>query len=127
MEKPPMLQLVPTKQEEIEFLDILSKTIPRSSYLKHLFTTQLVMWVADRIQADILPDIMAEYIADSTKAMKQIADRREQYGRMQRLYDRNINLLQRRIRVLEEEIADGNATKDVGEKSYAKEKQSANS
>jgi len=127
MEKPPMLHLVPTKQEEIEFLDTLSKTIPRSSYLKHLFTTQLVMWVADRIQADILPDIMAEYIADSTKAMKQIADRREQYGRMQRLYDRNINLLQRRIRVLEEEIADGNATKDVGEKSYAKEKQSANS
>ena len=127
MEKPPMLQLVPTKQEEIEFLDILSKTIPWSSSLKHLFTTQLVMWAASRIQADILPDIMTEYVADSTKAMMQIADRREQYGRLQRLYDRNINLLQRRIRVLEEEIADGNATKDVGEESNTEEKQSCNS
>ena len=124
LSQPPALQLVPTKQEEIDFLDALSKSLPHISYLRHLFTHQLLLWVADRISRDILPDIIAEYTADMTKAMKQIADGREQYARLQRLYDQNVNSLQRRIRDLEEEIKDGNATKDVGEEGNTKEKQS---
>jgi len=127
MEKPPILQLVPTKQEEIEFLDSISRSLPHVSYLKHLFTPQLVLWVADRISRDILPDIIGEYTADTSRAMRQLADKRKQNERLQRLYDRNVNSLRRRIRELEEEIIDGNATKDMGEESNAEEEQGCNS
>jgi len=127
MEKPPILQLVPTKQEEIEFLDSISRSLPHVSYLKHLFTPQLVLWVADRISRDILPDIIGEYTADTSRAMRQLADKRKQNERLQRLYDRNVNSLRRRIRELEEEIIDGNAAKDMGEESNAEEEQGCNS
>lgn len=123
MNQPPTLKLVPTKQEEIEFLQQISDTLPQASYLKHLFTSQLVLWVADRIQRDLPPDIIAEYTADIARVMRQLADRREQIVRLQRLYDNNINQLLRKIRYLKEEIEDGNAAKDVGEESNTEEKQ----
>ena len=125
--QPPALQLVPTKQEEIDFLDQLSKDLPHASYLRHLFTPQLLLWVADRISRDILPDIIGEYTDDTIRAAKQIADGRTQIGRLHQLYDKNINSLQRQVRELEEEIAHGNATKDVGEEGSTEEKQSQSS
>lgn len=47
----------PTKQEEIEALEKLAEKLPNNSYLKGLFTPDMVGWVKTQIKGDIMPDL----------------------------------------------------------------------
>lgn len=61
----------PSKAEEVAFFESLMNTIPRESYLAHLFTPALRLYVVEAIEKDFRPDIAGE-LEETKKALEGI-------------------------------------------------------
>lgn len=74
------LQNDPSKQQEIDFLNEIAESIPSDSYLKDLFTEQLVNWVERRVKEDTMPNLYEWFqktvneVSDYEKVIRELND-----------------------------------------------------
>lgn len=61
-----------TKEQEIQFINKLAKTVEPGTYLSNLFTPKLITWVEQAIKNDFPPDLFEWY----EKVCEELTDQR---------------------------------------------------
>ena len=75
----------PSKQEEKEWLIEVAASVPQSSYLASLFTSELVRFAINQINSDFAPDIHAHLLVARSDANNFYTDKQETLTEVARL------------------------------------------